>query len=116
MKNRRDLKIIKFPSNLTEAERQIEAILFAAEEPLDIESIQNRLNTSKNIPNLIQLKQTFDEYKTKYPSITDEYFKEHEKDLRSERDEIIYQHLNNFNSISSESRLIALFIHWFHHS
>ena len=56
------------------------------------------LNTSKNIPNLVQLKQTFDEYKTKYPSITGEYFKEHEKNLRSERDEIIYQHLNNFTS------------------
>ena len=54
MKNKRDLKIIKFPSNLTEAERQIEAILFAAEEPLDIESIQNRLNTSKNIVNILE--------------------------------------------------------------
>ena len=54
MKNKRDLKIIKFPTNLTEAERQIEAILFAAEEPLDIESIQNRLNTSKNILNILE--------------------------------------------------------------
>ena len=54
MKNKRDLKIIKFPTNLTEAERQIEAILFAAEEPLDIESIQNRLNTSKNIVNILE--------------------------------------------------------------
>ena len=54
MRKKRDLKIIKFPSNLTEAERQIEAILFAAEEPLDIESIQNRLNTSKNIVNILE--------------------------------------------------------------
>ena len=55
------------------------------------------LNTSKNIPNLVQLKQTFDEFKTKYPSITGEYFKEHEKVLRNERDNIIYNHLNNLN-------------------
>ena len=54
MKNKRDLKIIKFPTNLTEAERQIEAILFAAEEPLDIESIQSKLNTSKNIVNILE--------------------------------------------------------------
>jgi len=54
MKNKRDLKIIKFPTNLSEAERQIEAILFAAEEPLDIESIQNRLNTNKNIVNILE--------------------------------------------------------------
>ena len=36
----RDSKILKFPTNITEAEKQIEAILFAAEEPLDEESIQ----------------------------------------------------------------------------
>jgi len=54
MKNKRNLKIIKFPTNLTEAERQIEAILFAAEEPLDIESIQSKLNTSKNIVNILE--------------------------------------------------------------
>ena len=45
----KDSKIIKFPCSLTEAERQVEAILFAAEEPLDVESIQTRLNTKSNV-------------------------------------------------------------------
>ena len=35
--------------NLSEAERQIEAILFAAEEPLDIETIQTRLQGRTNV-------------------------------------------------------------------
>ena len=39
MKKKSDLKILKFPSRLTDLERQVEAILFAAEEPLDIRSI-----------------------------------------------------------------------------
>ena len=40
-----NLKIIKFPNTITNAERQVEAILFAADEPLDEESIQERLKT-----------------------------------------------------------------------
>ena len=42
-------KIFHFPTNLTDSERQIEAILFAAEEPLDIETIQSRLQTRPNV-------------------------------------------------------------------
>ena len=30
-----DLKILKFPNSIANLERQVEAILFAAEEPLD---------------------------------------------------------------------------------
>ena len=56
------------------------------------------LNSSKNIPKSTELNVSLTNYKTKYSSITGEYFKEHEKELRAERDEIIYQHLNNFNS------------------
>ncbi len=41
--------IIDFPSDISESERQIEAILFAAEEPLDIESIESRIKKKKNI-------------------------------------------------------------------
>ena len=39
--------IINFPSNMTETEREIEAILFAAEEPLDIESIEFKIKKKK---------------------------------------------------------------------
>ena len=43
MKKKNDLKVIKFPSSPDQTERRIEAILFAAEEPLDKESIQENL-------------------------------------------------------------------------
>jgi len=57
MKKRNDLKILKFPARLTNAERQVEAILFAAEEPLDIQSIEERLNTKSNIQKILELLQ-----------------------------------------------------------
>ena len=37
--------IIKFPSSISKIERKVEAILFAASEPLDIETIEKRLQT-----------------------------------------------------------------------
>ena len=48
-----NLKVIKFPNTITNAERQVEAILFAADEPLDEESIQERLKTRTNIPKIL---------------------------------------------------------------
>ena len=39
---------------LQKLERQVEAILFAAEEPLDIESIQEKLNTKTNILKILE--------------------------------------------------------------
>ena len=44
-----DVKILKFPISTSKLERQVEAILFAAEEPLDEESIQEKLKTRKNV-------------------------------------------------------------------
>ena len=49
MSKKSDLKILKFPSNIAQLERQVEAILFAAEEPLDIESIQEKIKTRTDI-------------------------------------------------------------------
>ena len=43
------LKILKFPNSIANLERQVEAILFAAEEPLDEESIQEKLKSKTNI-------------------------------------------------------------------
>jgi len=54
MKSKKDLKILKFPSNTLEAERQVEAILFAAAEPLDLESIQNRIKVKGNVLNILE--------------------------------------------------------------
>ena len=48
-----DSKILKFPNSIANLERQIEAILFAAEEPLDEESIQEKLKTKTNVSKIL---------------------------------------------------------------
>jgi len=53
MNKKNDLKILKFPNNIAQVEKQVEAILFAADEPLDIESIQERLKTRANVPKIL---------------------------------------------------------------
>ena len=42
-------KVIKFPESTISGEREVEAILFAAEEPLDVESIQSKLKKNFNV-------------------------------------------------------------------
>ena len=46
--------VIKFPSAPSKLERQVEAILFAASEPLDIETIEKRVQTSTNIKKILE--------------------------------------------------------------
>jgi len=46
--------IISFPSNPTKLERQVEAILFSASEPLDIETIEKRIQTNTNIRKILE--------------------------------------------------------------
>tara|TARA_Y100000591_G_scaffold321985_1_gene337713 strand:- start:244 stop:930 length:687 start_codon:yes stop_codon:yes gene_type:complete len=46
--------VIKFPTNPSKLERQVEAILFAASEPLDIETIEKRVKTSSNIKKILE--------------------------------------------------------------
>ena len=53
MKKRRD-NIINFPDSVSKIERKVEAILFAASEPLDIETIEKRLQTSNNIKKILE--------------------------------------------------------------
>tara|TARA_B100001123_G_C15052701_1_gene924222 strand:+ start:260 stop:949 length:690 start_codon:yes stop_codon:yes gene_type:complete len=54
MNKKNDLKIIKFPNTVNPIERQVEAILFAAEEPLDVENIQEKLKTRTNILKILE--------------------------------------------------------------
>jgi len=54
MNKKKDLKILKFPANTLEAERQVEAILFAAEEPLDLKNIQTRLDVKVDVPKILK--------------------------------------------------------------
>ena len=45
--------VIKFPSTPSKLERQVEAILFAASEPLDIETIEKRVQTNTDIKKIL---------------------------------------------------------------
>ena len=46
--------ILKFPATPSKLERQVEAILFAASEPLDIETIEKRVQTNTNIKKILE--------------------------------------------------------------
>ena len=54
MPNKKKNNVISFPSSPTKLERQIEAILFAASEPLDVETIEKRVQTSANVKKILE--------------------------------------------------------------
>ena len=54
MSKKKNVKILKFPTNVGLHERQIEAILFSAEEPLSVEDIQERVKARVNIPKILE--------------------------------------------------------------
>ena len=45
--------IIKFPSNLSPVEKEIEAIVFAAAEPLDIDTIQSKISSKSDVEKIL---------------------------------------------------------------
>ena len=53
MNNKKKNNVIDFPSSPTKIERQVEAILFAASEPLDVETIEKRIQTSVNLKKVL---------------------------------------------------------------
>ena len=53
-KNKNKNNIISFPSNISKIERQVEAILFSASEPLDIETIEKRVRSSSDILKILE--------------------------------------------------------------
>ena len=53
-KNKKTNNVISFPKKKSKLEREVEAIVFAAEEPLDIESIQARLKNRVNLPKILE--------------------------------------------------------------
>ena len=50
--------IVKFPSKLTDLEKEIEAVIFAAAEPLDIDTIESKItkkgSVAKSLEKLVQ--------------------------------------------------------------
>ncbi|MBO6481281.1 MAG: SMC-Scp complex subunit ScpB [Pelagibacteraceae bacterium] len=53
-KNKKRNNIIDFPRKKSKLEREIEAIVFAAEEPLDIETIEKRVGSTSNIKKILE--------------------------------------------------------------
>ena len=53
MSSKKKDNIINFPSSPSKLERQVEAILFAASEQLDIETIEKRIQTDTNIKKIL---------------------------------------------------------------
>jgi len=52
--------VLNFPSTLSETEREVEAIIFAASEPLDIETIETRISKKSNVKKILEkLQQTY---------------------------------------------------------
>ena len=54
MKKDKEHNIINFPKKKTKLEKEVEAIIFAAEEPLDVETIEERIGTRSNIKKILE--------------------------------------------------------------
>ena len=60
MPRKKKNNVITFPSPPSKLERQVEAILFAASEPLDLETIEKRIQTNTNIKKILEnIKKTY---------------------------------------------------------
>ena len=53
MKKLKKDNIVNFPSSLSEGEKEIEAILFAAAEPLDLDTIESKIAKKVNVLNIL---------------------------------------------------------------
>ena len=53
-KNKDKDNVITFPSNISKIERQVEAVLFSAAEPLDTETIEKRVQTNSNLTKILE--------------------------------------------------------------
>ena len=51
---KKENNIVNFPSNLISGEREVEAIIFSAEEPLDIETIEKRVGSQTGVKKSIR--------------------------------------------------------------
>ena len=51
--------VLNFPSKMTEIEREVEAIVFAAAEPLSIETIETKISKNTNVLKILQKLQSF---------------------------------------------------------
>ena len=52
-KNTKKDNVIDFPNKLSSIEKEIEAIVFAAAEPLDIETIESKISNKTNVEKIL---------------------------------------------------------------
>ena len=46
--------IVKFPSKLSDLEKEIEAVIFAAAEPLDVDTIESKVTKKGSVPKSLE--------------------------------------------------------------
>ena len=62
MNKKNNLKVLKFPSKLNEIEKKVEAILFSAAEPLDLDAIKDKIQTRTDLQKiLVSLQQHYND-------------------------------------------------------
>jgi segregation and condensation protein B len=103
--------IVKFPKSLNKLEKQVEAILFAADEPLDVETIEKRVQSTNNIKKILEnLQSDYTSRGINLVCIKDKWSFRTSKDLaslmslqKSTEKKTIKSYLRNFghNSLSS---------------
>ena len=60
MIKRKNNNILNFPNNLSNIEKEVEAIIFAASEPLDIETIESKISKKTDVKKILEkLKNTY---------------------------------------------------------
>ena len=60
MKKLKKNNIVNFPSSLSDGEKEVDAILFAAAEPLDIDTIESKISKKVNVLKILEkLQQTY---------------------------------------------------------
>jgi len=54
LKNKNKNNIVSFPSNINEGDREVEAIIFAASEPLDTDTIESKISKKINVQKTLE--------------------------------------------------------------
>ena len=54
MKKEKKINVINFPSKLLEGEREVEAIVFAAAEPLDVDTIESKVSKKIDVEKILK--------------------------------------------------------------
>ena len=59
MRKNKSSNILNFPSNVSDTEREIEAILFASSEPLSVEDIKTKISKNSDVKKILIKLQDF---------------------------------------------------------